>query len=305
MSDYPLVPFVEGETGDPLIEHFNTEFQAVGDGVTAAETEFREATDALHGQGIIHGLTLSIGTGLTARVTAGGAGVDDYLLAGQLYPFTKSGGYDVVDLPASEVNYIYQDAAGDYTLYEDAKPSPEPEDAYCLGQATTDGSACTAVDQTEADYVSSVAGTAGDIAALKTAVGIPYVPLVNLDDRVATLEAAPGGGTPAYWRGLQKTAGDATTIEQEIETRALADIAAALADLPSGGATGANVLVEQWDVDANNQAIAAMNLGYLGVWEVFVHQLDCVTVIDDYEGNNIWGHGANGGPDWVDPDSDW
>ena len=295
----PAVPFRHGDARN-VPDHLNAEFSAVGASVVGLEDEVAAGNLALHGTGTeaAAGLTLSIGTGLSCRVLNGA-----FWVGGRRYEISELVGYLVAPVEINTTRHLYMDTSLQVTSYA-AKQSPNPAGTWYLGTATTNATACTAVNDSVADRIASVATLGGrvsdletDITGLQTAVGIPYSAGVSLDSRVTDLESAGGGtgGGPAYWGGLDKAAGDATTIDQEIDGAVTAHVAALHGAVADGGGGSTPDPVLPWDVDAVNQAAELLKLTRSVDPDLPATQVDAVVVVW-----SVFGDGTGGTPDFID-----
>ena len=291
----PLTPFEAGDSAG-VAAHLNTELQAAGDAAAAAALVASSANASLHGQGIVAGLVLSPGTGLTAHVSAAGAGVDEFMLAGIIGNLSAVGGYEVVPLTAGVANYLYMDDAGTITAYVTAQ-SPDPTGTFFLGTATCDGADCTAVDQSAAERVASMTGLQDDVADLQEAVGNPYTNPVALSTRVGTLEDSGGiGGAPVIPKldALVTSAGESDA--QVAQRIADADVAAHVAALHTGtGEPGAGLADPYPDVEEVNQAKALLREIAQDNPLAGDTQLDSIIIVP-----GVYGDGSNGTVDYWD-----
>jgi len=271
-------------------EHLRQQFQLQQDNLVILDGEMAEGIEALHGPGKEPGgCSLSTGSGLSC-VVAGGY----YWVGGRRY----LGAEQIVALPALSTRHLYMDAEGSVTLYS-SQQSPRPDGTWYVGSATTDGTDCTAVDDSEADVVASPANTETRLAALEAEDIALAGEIESLDGRVTDLESAGGGGSgPAYWGALQKSSGVATTIDQEIDAK----IATHLTEAAHGGGGDGGTVVSTegvWDVDAENQALALLaRLKNSPVEEAlaeFASQENSIIVVW-----GVCGEGSNGTDDYVD-----
>jgi hypothetical protein len=288
----PVTPFRHGDTTS-VPDHLNSEFSAVGDAIAEVEQEFADGNLALHGTGteLAAGLALAIGTGLSVRILN-----EAFWLSGRRYEIDEAVGYLVSSLPLNSTRHLYMDASFAITDYA-SRQTPNPAGTWYMGTATTNASACTAVDDSNADRVANLAGMAArlvsaeaDVDALQAAVGIPYSAVDPLDDRVTALENAGPGGAAATWGAMAKAAGDPTTVDQEI--------AAAIAAIPAptgGTGDGSTTVSLPWDIEAANQGRMLLKLTRTVDPELPVDQVDCICIV-----NGVWGDGTDGSPDFID-----
>jgi hypothetical protein len=294
----PVTPFRHGDTTS-VPDHLNSEFSAVGDAIAEVEQEFADGNLALHGTGteLAAGLALAIGTGLSVRILN-----EAFWLSGRRYEIDEAVGYLVSSLPLNSTRHLYMDASFAITDYA-SRQTPNPAGTWYMGTATTNASACTAVDDSNADRVANLAGMAArlvsaeaDVDALQAAVGIPYSAVDPLDDRVTALENAGPGGAAATWGAMAKAAGDPTTVDQEI--------AAAIAAIPAstgGGETGTDTSVAlPWDVDACNASRFLLKIVRSVDPQAAEDAVDCVVIV-----NGVFGDGTDGSPNYVDAASTW
>jgi len=287
-------PFNNGDTED-VPQHLNEEFLAQ-DATIAADATARAAVDlALHGTGRIEtGTVLTIGTGLSCRVND-----CNYLVAGTLGTLDTTLGYTVVALPAGSTRYLYVDGAGAVTLYT-TRQAQNPTGTWYAGEATTDGSVCTAVDDTDADRVAGLADLLSRMVAAEVAIGT-YVDETSIADRLDDLEAivagGGGGAGQAFWQHMQESVSSARTPEQMAQAVADADVAAHVAALHAGETPGGggSTPVEAFDTDAGNQSRAL--LSYIRNTDAAgaETQVDAVTIVW-----GKYGDGSNGSPDFID-----
>lgn len=131
----------------------------------------------------------------------------------------------------------------------------------------------------------------------------------DVDTRLAALEAGgvgggEGGGGYEYWRTMPKANGDDTRIEQEMETRLAAALAAHVAEYhadeePAGESGG--TAVQMWDDDAYNQSQIALYVTHM-LPDMPEQHRNAVTVVDEHYGDGSGDDAVN----WIDEEnSDW
>lgn len=284
MSDYPVNPFVTGESST-FPEHLNQEFATLGDAINTLSDEFATGNEALHGTGAEStGTLLEIATGRACDVSAGA-----YWINGRRYVMAA----DVtVALPANQTSHLYMDAVGTVSVYATLQGT-NPVGTWYIGTATTNSAACTAVDDSDADRVANLA----QLPEITDRLTIAEADIDALDGRVTDIESgAVGGSGPAYWGALGKASSDATTITQAIE----AGIDAHEADKHSGEVdtgddNGTTVIIMPQDVDAVNQARHLLKYTRTVDPDGAADQVDAVTIVW-----GVWGDGTGGSPDFVD-----
>lgn len=167
------------------------------------------------------------------------------------------------------------DARSDGTdcgYYVGASETPA-DDAILICQVTVSGGSLTAVDNT----VKAIPTIAGRIpwesltrsyddattllAFLTGALGDAYMAETadDVDTRLSALEAGGGGGGgggTVYWGALQQSAGLTTTLIQYI-SGVIADHL--LNAEHGGGSGGATEILNPWDIDSVNQALALLS----------------------------------------------
>jgi hypothetical protein len=227
-------------------------------------------------------------------------------------------GLNYVHLQATELARSLQ--TGEMYVSQSATPA---EGALVVCAVTKAGGALTAVDNSvrsapaitarlpwqELRRVFGAEETLGE--ALAAILGSVYLGAERPDDvdtRLAALEAGGVGGGEGggyeYWRTMPKANGDDTRIEQEIETRVAAAMAAHVAEYhaeeePAGGTGGAGV--EQWDDDSYNQSQMAMYVTHM-LPDMPEQHRNAVTVVDEHYGDGSGDDTVN----WIDTEnSDW
>lgn len=283
---------------------------------------FQRVCDAV-GEGVIGGGVLSIVSG-DVRISA----VTAAMIADEIgvVPVQASEETRAASGFANGESYIHLQlsatarADGTCGTYISASATPAA-DAIVLGKVTKAGGVITAVDNT----VKAVPAVAGRIpwevlkrnyddattllAFLSGALGTRYLDDSELDDvdtRLVALETTGGtgggggGAATVYWQDLARTASNVQSIIQYVES-VMADH---LTNYPHGGSSstggGEIAVVEPWDSDAANRALALMDEVRMGNPLAAVSQVDCMVVVTDEEGNGIWGEGQLGGPNWTD-----
>jgi len=231
------------------------------------------------GAGVVEGGVVTAGGGLSVNVTPLRAVADTQ--HGMVFIATTDAGV-VTGLPSTGTVYIWVRAvfrvapedpdsreSGYAELFWSVSDEGEA-DAVLLAKVVTSGGLVTSVEDSRTfvpaiQALNLVEGLSDGVDAAKAAIGDEYFgaspPAASLNDRVDALESGGGGegeGT-VYWKTLQKGLGDATTIEQQIE----ADIAQHVTDYHAavpGGGGGGDIILQEWDIDALNQAMAALKV---------------------------------------------
>ncbi len=291
-------------TGEPLpADEYNSL-------VRILDTQAAGALEGV-GSGVVDGGEVTAGTGLSVSVTALTAVVDTQY--GKCFVSTYGSDATVTDLPDDSTCYIWARAVfaanpGDPDSRESGHVefywalSDEGEaDALLLAEVTTSGGVVTAVTDRRtlipARHALQLAQSlSDDLSDVRAAIGEAYFganPPASLHDRVTALESGGGGeGGPVYWGGLEKGAGDPTTIEQQID----ADIAQHVADYHTGQEeAGGAVIVEEWDVDAADQARLVLKLARSVDPDAPKYFSDAAVVVW-----NVYGDGTAGTPDFID-----
>jgi len=230
-----------GETSE-FPTHLASEFQLVQDNVNAVDGEVADGNLALHGSGKEIGCGLTAGSGLSCVI-----GTGSHWVGGRRCQIASP---ITVSLTAGTTSWIYLDDEETPSLYPGLQ-SPNPTGTWFVGTATTDSDSCTAVSITGADTVSSNAALSADVATLQAdevkteaAVGMPTTvrlpPPARSTTGSPTWRAEGRRGTVAYWGGLDKALGDATSVDQEIDSK----IADAVASLPTSTGNSTITLID-------------------------------------------------------------
>lgn len=232
------------------------------------------------GYGVVEGGAVAAGSGLSVTVSPLKAIANTEHGACFLSTWGEDG--IVEALPNGATSYIWVRAVfriapedpesretGFAELFWSVADTGEPN-AVLLAKVVTSGGLVTSVEDSRTfvpaiQALNLVEGLSDGVDAAKAAIGDEYFgaspPAASLNDRVDALESGGGGegeGT-VYWKTLQKGLGDATTIEQQIE----ADIAQHVTDYHAavpGGGGGGDIILQEWDIDALNQAMAALKV---------------------------------------------
>jgi len=295
-------------TGEPLPA---SEYNSL---VRILDTQVEGALEGV-GAGVISGGSVSAGNGLSVDISALKAVIDtQYGLC-----YVESEDATVGNLPDDSTVYIWARAVfplnpGDpdsretgYVEFYWAVSDQGEADALLLAEVATSGGAVTSVTDRRSFVPAQQAlqlaqSLSSDLNDVRAAIGSAYFgqspPSASLDERVTALESGGGGGGggPTYWGGLEKAAGDPTTIEQEIE----AEIADHVQEYHSGqqGSGGGEVVIEEWDADAANQARLTLKLVRSVDPDAAKYFTDAVIVVW-----GAYGDGTAGTPDFVDRDS--
>ncbi len=290
MSDYPVNDFSSGErTG--LSDHLNSEFAAVGGAVTELAEAMALGNDVLHGPGKeAGGCNLSLGTGLSCIL-----GTGYFWVGGIRYELSEP---LIIALAASQTSHLYLDAAGEVTAYLEVQ-SPRPVGTWYLGQATTDGLSCTAVDDSEADTVAGLAQVAERVTELENGLDAAETTLEDHEERVTNLETlGGGGGGPVYADPIPRTSSNPQTIGQKF-----AELDADLAALEAAGTGGGSIVALpqlNWDIDPVNTALHLQAQTTPDALEAAESQIDCFQIK-----TGVYGDGSDGTPNYIDPESTW
>ncbi len=288
----PVTPFQTGDTVG-VSEHLNAEFSEAGQQITDLAAAVAEGNDALHGPGKeAGGCGLSVGTGLSCVLGAG-----HFWVGGVRYEIAEA---QVIALTPNETSYLYQDSTGSVTAYV-SQQSPRPAGTWFLGTATTDGTTCTAVDDSEADTVSGVADLGDRLTAAEEAIDDAEAALADHEARIGDLETlgGGGGGGPVYADGIPRSSTNPQTVGQEFAALE-ADIAA-LQAAGTGGGSVVSVPAPVWDVDADNQALELQAQTTAGALEAATQQFNTIQIKW-----GVYGDGSGETPDFVDRDvSTW
>ncbi len=298
-SDYGTEEWVEHDEFNSLVRILDTQVVGALEGV---------------GEGVIEGGVVSAGSGLSVYVTQLAAVVNTEV--GLCFIATDSQS-QVSDLPANSTLYLY---AQTYIVEGGGEADSRESGTVVFDTNNTGGEVSGATLLAKIVTVSASVGSVTDlrtfipaiatqqsaqdvedaIEAIRTAIGAQYFtsspPSRSLDARVDDLEAAEDGGGgeagPVYWGGLDKAAGDATSVDQAIQ--------AAIADIEvDGGGDGIVAVPEPpWDVDAVNQAKAALDVIENLRATHAEHYVDTVAVVW-----GIWGDGSSGTPNFIDEEN--
>jgi hypothetical protein len=299
-SDLPPIPWADGDTlyGADL----DAAFVQASDDINAVDSALEVSNDVLHGPGReAAGCRLSMGSGL-ACVIGSDATVDYYWAGGVRCHLATPVN---VSLSPNATTYLYQDATGAVTQFSSLQ-TPRPAGTWYVGNATTGGDSCTAVDDSGADTVAGYGVLAPEVAAQGAAIGMPYTAGLAIAPRLDTLEAGGGGGSgPVYADGLSRSAGNPTTVGQEfgaLEGR----LTTVEGEVGSLGGTGTTVVQPApWNTDSVNQAqalLARIANGPLdeGLAEAY-SQVDCLIFVP-----GVFGDGTGTTPQYKDTvHSDW
>lgn len=285
MSDYPIVPFAPGDS-EGVAAHLNTEFDGLGEGLETLDSAVATGFDALHGPGKeLGGCGLTVGTGLSCII-----GTGFFWVAGRRVEIASA---VVVALPALLTSYVYLDADLTPSTYSSLQ-SPRPEGTWYVGNATTDASSCTAVDDSEADMVSSLTGLTSRVEDLEEWQETAEATLEDHEGRITDLEGGGGGGGigTIYADPLARAADNAQTVGQKF-----AALDAEIEELQASGGEGTAVALPQSfdDLEAVNQALELMAQTDADHLEAFESQVNTIQVQW-----GICGEGSNGTPDYID-----
>lgn len=282
MSDYPVTPFEPGDS-EGVAAHLNTEFDGLGEGLETLESTVAVGFDALHGPGKeTGGCGLTTGTGLSCVIGTGYFWVD-----GERVEIEE---VVTVSLSPSQTSYVYLAADLTPSTYSSLQ-SPRPAGTWYAGSATTDADSCTAVDDSEADTVSSFTGLTTRVEDLEDWQATAETALDDHEDRITDLEGSGGGGGGGtiYADALARAVDNAQTVGQKF-----AELDAAI---EAGGAEGAAVALPQSfdDLEALNQALELMAQTDADNLAAFEAQVNTIQVQWD-----ICGEGSNGTADYID-----
>jgi len=269
------------------------------------------------GAGVVEGGVVTAGGGLSVNVTPLRAVADTQ--HGMVFIATTDAGV-VTGLPSTGTVYIWVRAvfrvapedpdsreSGYAELFWSVSDEGEA-DAVLLAKVVASGGAIVSVDDARTFVTATQALTLAEalwdgVEGIKNAVGDDYFgaspPAASLDDRVDALEAGGGGeGGPVYWKGLQKGLGDPTTIEQQIAADILEHVTGYHSQTGGGGA---GIAAGEWDVDALNQALAALKVTRSVDPDHPVWFRECAVIVW-----GAYGEGSGGTPEYVDWDhSTW
>lgn len=269
------------------------------------------------GAGVVEGGVVTAGGGLSVNVTPLRAVADTQ--HGMVFIATTDAGV-VTGLPSTGTVYIWVRAvfrvapedpdsreSGYAELFWSVSDEGEA-DAVLLAKVVTSGGAIVSVDEARTFVTATQALNLAEalwdgVEGIKNAVGDDYFgaspPAASLDDRVDALEAGGGGeGGPVYWKGLQKGLGDPTTIEQQIAADILEHVTGYHSQTGGGGA---GIAAGEWDVDALNQALAALKITRSVDPDHPVWFRECAVIVW-----GAYGEGSGGTPEYVDWDhSTW
>ncbi len=197
----------------------------------------------------------------------------------------------------------------DCGYYVSASGTPA-ETAIAIAQVTKAGGTLTAVDNT-VKAAPAIAGripwevlkrsyddTTTLLAFLTGTLGDDYMDGSESDDidtRLTALEAGGGGGggSTVYWGALQQSAVLTTTIIQYVA----AQIADHIANYTHGGGGGGGAveILQPWDIDAVNQALALLSEIRDDNAAAAATQLDSVIVVW-----GVYGDGTGSTPNFID-----
>ena len=255
------------------------------------------------GAGIIEGGEVIAPGGLAANMAA----VKAVIETDKGLVYVEANEIDLTGLPNGATLYFWLCAllpeSSDYDSRETGTlrlvytiGSNQPPNSLALAHgATVAGQLVIAADDRVYAPARAGANLADRTANLETAVGIPYTGVSSLDSRVTDLEdgVTPGGGYE-YWRNMPKAPADETTVTQEAQAIADAEVAEHVVQYHSGTGDSEIEPAELWDIDGENQARALLTAGQ---WlpDLPSEQRDCVIVIA-----GVYGDGSGGTPDFID-----
>lgn len=271
------------------------------------------------GYGVVEGGAVAAGSGLSVTVSPLKAIANTEHGACFLSTWGENG--IVEALPNGTTSYIWVRAVfriapedpesretGFAELFWSVADTGEPN-AVLLAKVVTSGGLVTSVEDSRTfvpaiQALNLVEGLSDGVDAAKAAIGDEYFgaspPAASLNDRVDALESGGGGegeGT-VYWKGLQKGLGDPTTIEQQIAADILEHVTGYHSQTGGGGA---GIAAGEWDVDALNQALAALKVTRSVDPDHPVWFRECAVIVW-----GAYGEGSGGTPEYVDWDhSTW
>jgi len=279
---------------------------------TIARILDRQAFGALEaiGEGVVGADDWIVTAGVADSVDiSAGAGIRDSALHGHVFMQTASS-TNLASLPINSTVYVYATlvfrvAPGDPDSREDGSveftynlTGGTVADSILLAHFTTDGTGAPGVITDDRVFIAPVANAEGiegwdaDLDAIREAIGLDYFggapPAASVDARLDDLEIAPTGAT--FWGVLKKAPGDATLVDQQIDS----DVQAHVDTYHTGGH---EFYAEEtpWDEDAVNQGKGVLKLTRSVDPEHALHMIDCVVLVW-----TIWGDGTAGSPDYVD-----
>jgi len=298
--------------GDPL------EPQVINDLFQVLPMQGEGALEAI-GEGIADGFEGSL-AGLDFTAAAGKAIIpfDMGAVSGVVYVSAPSG--LAVTLPAGAANvYLWLQALMPDTTDYDARKDgtvvlvytltdTQPSNSLALEVGHTSGGAYTQ-DEDRRVYTSAGAVDALQVAvaALETAVGMPYANPASLSDRMDDMEATGGSETGGYrfYENMPLNSGDPTTPPQLMDQKDAAVKADILAEV-GGGAGTESLVAEFFDVDSVNQSYGLFGLVHEIARDhpkelVNLVQIDSVLIVFGETGD-----GSNSTPDYIDRiNSNW
>ena len=267
--------------------------------IDVVQTDLEGGITALHGRGFEgDGTILRTGSGLSCIVGSGPT--DYYWVDGRRYAIAEAGG-NVLSLPANTTSHVYMKADGTGTIRA-LKLEATPAGEWYCGSVVTTAGACTVVDESLADRISSQAALRTSLLALVAAIGMPYLSSSTITERLAVLEAGGSAGVdPISWAALQKQFGtDPTTIVQEITAQLAAHVTAQHGETTDDGAAVVEVALTRWNAEATRNGKLSLLICRTLNPNIFDHLPDQAAVVW-----GIWGDGSNGSPNNVDPASTW
>lgn len=268
------------------------------------------------GEGVIEGLAVTAGTGLSAEVAAGKCLVR--FDTGLVY-LDLVGALTLTDLPdnATALYVWIEGLTPDVTDYDSRRgadcrivwntANTPPANSLPLALCTTSGGAVTVASDLRTYCPARQASTlAAAVAALQTAVGTGYSNPQSLDTRVTALETTGGSESGGYriWKDMPRDVADSTTPEQAMDARDTAAIAAHVASYHAGESDDGSApeLTQRLDLDPANRLRMTLRL----IRTVDPDLLDCQVNVFAV----VWGVSGDGtarypgGPDTPD-NVDW
>lgn len=233
----------------------------------------RQAEGALQaiGEGVASGGAVTAGVGLAVDVSALKAVIDTEKC---MCYVEASAAYNLTGLPANGSLWIWAQALlpddGDYDSRESGavrfvftRTATSPGNAILLAIVVTGAaSVSTVTDSRVYCTTGSITALETAVAALETAVGMPYADPDTIADRVQDLEDHSGGGDGyAHWVNMPKDVADTTTPGQEMDSKDDAAVTEHVAEYHADdGGTSETDVNEPWNVDAVNQAEMLMDV---------------------------------------------
>lgn len=269
------------------------------------DTQLQGALVAI-GAGVIQGLVVTAGTGLSVDVSAGSGVIS---LSTALAFVELPDGDTLASLPDDASLWFWAQALVPETSDADSRMDAaarvvytldniQPPCSFPLAHGTSaDGAVTITSDDRVYCPARVVASLQAAITALQTAVGIPYVAETSLAARVSSLESAPAGDTGGfrYWGNpgamMTRAPGNNQTIPEAISEGSQSAVNSHVTQYHAGEVTVTSV-GEPWKINAVNQGRSHIRLTQLD--PLFPDVLLNEIVV-------VWGVREEA----VDPDSTW